>query len=454
VAPLNLKTIGAKIGLILVVSILSIAAAQARPADDHLKLGKELLSTGKFPQASAEMTKAIELDGKLAEAYRLRGWISFWMGRPEQSIADLNLAVKLDPTVYDTFTARGEVLRQLSKYDDSRKDFDKAIKINPTKPDAYYLRGLSNLLQGLHVRAKKDFSDAIRLGAKNQYVMFAYYWRGRTAEMQEDYSAAIADFSESIKRAPFAPKRGAFRQIDPKAIYMYSAGESKTTALGLLERGLCYSQLGEHAKAIADLTEVLKSSPKETLLLEKRGHAYLGLGKYQEALRDYNKALLMGTESADVYFHLGIAHLCLKKYSNAASDLKAWTDRTFWEDDRKNPFAASIMYLAYKRSQQDAKAKQAADEAVKGMAKAVGWRKSVPQMLKGKITAEQLVALADAAPKKEKTQAHCYAALYLLAESKAKDAEKQLNWVATQGDRNMLEYTVCASETAPQNVTK
>jgi tetratricopeptide (TPR) repeat protein len=439
------KTWGARLFLAaLVLSVLPTARVEAKPVDDYMKKGKQLLEAGHFPAAAADFTKAIEINPKLAEAYQLRGWILFFMGKPEQSIADLNLAVKFDPKRYDSWTARGEVLRQLAKYDDSRKDFDQAIKIDPTKPDAYYLRGLSGLLQGLHVRAQQDFTEAIKRGKNNPYLNFAYYWRGRTEEMQENYKAAIEDFTKSIRMG--APKSRFSEHIDPDAIYMYSAGEGKSTALGLLERGLSYSQIGDHKRAIADLTEVIKSSPKETLLYEKRGNAQLALGKYQDALKDFNRALLLGTESGDVYFHLGLAHFCLKKYTNAASDLTAWFDRTFWEDDKKNPLAATMTFLSMKRTKQDARATKLANDSVKGMSKTAGWRKSVPLMLKAKVSPDQFVSQTDKASLKERTQAHCYAALYLLAESKPKEAQKHLNWIKTQGDRNLLEYTISSAE--------
>lgn len=432
-----------------VFTFLSLGALEAKPADDFLRKGKELLSGGHFPAAVNDFSKAIELNPKLAEAYQLRGWILFFMGKPSQALSDLDLAIKLDPNKYDSWTSRGEVLRQLAKYDESRQDFDKAIKLKPKEPSAYYLRGLSSLLQGLHVRARQDFTTAISLAPTHKYVNFAYYWRGRTNEMQEDYKAAVADYSKSISLGSPAPRLN--KHVDPDAIYMYSAGESKSTALGLLERGLSYSQLGEHTKAIEDLTKVIAASPKETLLYEKRGLSLLALGRYKDALKDFNKALLLGTESGDVYFGLAISHFCLKKFENTASDVKAWLSRTFWEDDKKNPLAVSISYTSLKRTNQDAKAKQLAVDSIKGMAKTLGWRKSFPQMLNGKITPDQFVGLTNKAPLKDRTQANCYAALYLSGERKPKEAQKFWDRIKAEGDKNVLEFSVFSAEVSSGN---
>lgn len=419
--------------------------AETSKSVDRMKVARELLSSGNFKGTIAQCTRAIELDPKSSEAHQLRGWTIFYTGKPEAALNDLNKAIELNANRYENFTARGEVLRQLAKYDDSRKDLTRAIKLEPFRPEAYYLRGLDCLLQGLHVRAKQDFDDAIKYGKGNPYLAYAYYWRGRTAEMREDHKAAVGDFSQSIKLDP---------EMEPSFVGHHKSGnyfvpitaEKRPYALGLLERGLSFSLLGEHTKAIEDLSTVIKSSPKETLLYEKRGNAYLSLGRYADALKDFNKALLLGTESGDVYYHLGLAHFCLKRYESAADDFKAWIGRTFWQDDAKNPLVAVMAYTSLKLANQDAKAKALAADATKGMTKSFGWVKSVPLLLNGQISPEKLVSLTDAKPLKDKTQANCYAGLYLLAERKPNAAAKHFSWVLKQGDRKVHEYTLSAHE--------
>ncbi len=430
---------------LLAVLVIQNASVFAKPADDHMKLARELLSKGNFRGTIAECSKALESDPKRSEAFQLRGWTIFYIGKPADALGDLTKAVALDPKRYENFTARGEILRQLAKYDEARKDLTQAIKLNPEKPEAYYLRGLVCLLQGLHVRAKQDLTDAIKHGKGNPYLAYAYYWRGRTSEMAEDHKAAVEDFSQSITMDP---------EMEPSFVghakngnyFVPLTAEKRPYALGLLERGLSYGVLGEHAKAITDLSIVLKSSPKETLLYEKRGSAYLSLGKYADALKDFNKALLLGTESADVYYHLGLAHFCLKRYESAAADCAAWLGRTFWQDDSKTPLVAVMGFTAFKLANQDAKAAALAVESTKGMNKAFGWTKAIPQLLNGKISPGELVSMTDAKSLKDKTQANCYAGLYFLAARKPKEALKHFSWVVKQGDRKVHEYTISACE--------
>lgn len=430
----------------LFLAILSGSSpAQSKPVDDALKQAQQLIEAGRYGSARDACSRAIELDSKNSEAYQMRGWIEFCLGRPNNGLINLDQAIKLNPNRYENYTTRGLLLRELSKYDESRRDLDKAIKIDPNNPIAYYLRGLSCLLQGLHIRARQDFTEAIKRGKNHTQLGFAYYWRGRTQEMQDNCKSAVEDFSIAIKLNPDT-NAASKTHMNPQIIDMFSRNENRTSALGLLERGLCYSQLGEHVKAIADLTEVIKTTPKETLLYEKRGSSYLFLGQYNEAIKDFNKALLRGSESADVYFQLGLTHFCLKKYQNAAADFNAWINRTFWEDDSRSALAASLSYLSFKRTKQDASARRLSDDAAKGMAKANGWLKSVPLLLKGQIPPDKLVSMTESKPLKDRTQCRCYAALYLLSQNKPKEAQKHLNWILAQGDKRLHEYTVSAFE--------
>jgi len=88
-------------------------------------------------------------------------------------------------------------------------------------------------------------------------------------------------------------------------------------------------------------------------------------------------------------------------------------------------------------------------DANSGMAKTVGWRKSVLSMLQHKISAEQFVAQTEKKSLKDRTEARCYAALYLLSESKVKEAKQHFEWMKSKGDRNLLAFTILNAEFQP-----
>ncbi len=422
------------------VAIFSVA--DAKPCDEVVKTSKQLIVVGKLEQAARVLSDGIATNPKCGELFQLRGWCLFYLKKPQDAIKDVDKALALDPNRYENLTTRAEILRHLAKYDESRKVLDKAIQIDAKRPEAYYLRGLACLLQGLQIRARKDFTSAIERAPKHRYLLYSYYWRGRTAEMQGDYRSAVADFNKSVSLDKKAREQGDSKD----GFWLLTIQQQNTKGLGILERGFCYGILGEHEKAIADLTTVIGEKPKETLLYEKRGQSYLSLGRYGDALKDFNRALLLGTESSEIYYQLGIAHFCLKKFTNSASDMNAWLERTFWNDSSKTPLAIVIGYASLKRSHQDAAAKQLVDKFAELQVDEAGWTRSIAALLSARTTPDKLVSITEKLSKKEQTRARCYAALYLLCEGKTQAAAPFLKWVKEQGDKKTDEYTISICE--------
>src|SRR5262245_29707506 len=65
----------------------------------------------------------------------------------------------------------------------------------------------------------------------------------------------------------------------------------KPLAYCYFNRGSLYLTLGEHQKAINDLTEALKGRQGDSVALTRRAQAYQALGRKSEALDDFRAAL-------------------------------------------------------------------------------------------------------------------------------------------------------------------
>ena len=90
--------------------------------------------------------------------------------------------------------------------------------------------------------------------------------RGVSEMQAENYKAAIATFSEVVKRRP-------------------------EFAEGWNKRATVYYLAGEYQKSIADCAEVLKRNPRHFGALSGLGQIYPALERYDEALGWYRKAL-------------------------------------------------------------------------------------------------------------------------------------------------------------------
>lgn len=152
--------------LILFFSVLIAAAAllEARPIssaekgqadyDALLKQGDALVQAGRYDEAIAAFTKAIELSSKNGVAFRKRGEAKYGQNDLQGAIVDAGKAILLDPLDYVSYNLRGVCLFVLGRYDESLEDCETAISIEPKFADGYINRAIIK-------RVKKDYSGAL-----------------------------------------------------------------------------------------------------------------------------------------------------------------------------------------------------------------------------------------------------------------------------------------------------
>lgn len=136
----------------------------------------------------------------------------------------------------------------------------------------------------------------------------AYYYRGQYYLENGDFSKAISDFTESIKRAK---TKGALEES-----YYY--------------RGLSYFNMENFEKAIPDFTQSINNSVDnpdgQTESYMYRGRSFLMLGNYDMAIKDSSIVIQRGyADKYDwaypTYYTQGMANKKLKNYKAAVLDL-------------------------------------------------------------------------------------------------------------------------------------
>jgi WD40 repeat protein len=111
---------------------------------------------------------ALSPDGRLALSGSADGSVQLWQLplTAEQAIADLTAAISLDKKCAEAYFTRGQLLARQKDYDGAIADFTRVIDLDPCHARAYYYRGLLYSEEEKYGPAKADLEIAITIDHK------------------------------------------------------------------------------------------------------------------------------------------------------------------------------------------------------------------------------------------------------------------------------------------------
>ena len=133
-------------------------------ATDHCERGEAHYLDGEYDQAFSELTKAIEIDPRLARSYITRGMAYEDKGEHDLAIADFTKLIGIKPTGAHAYIYRGIAYGNKGEYDMAVADYSKAIEIDPMIYDAYRGRARVYYYKEEYDKAWKDVYQAQALG--------------------------------------------------------------------------------------------------------------------------------------------------------------------------------------------------------------------------------------------------------------------------------------------------
>lgn len=92
-------------------------------------------------------------------------------------------------------------------------------------------------------------------------------------------------------------------------------------SIGLVNRGICYLELGLYPQAIRGFKQSIKIDSRNSYAYHNIGLAYAKLTMYKKAIKNLTKAIYFQYDYANTYCIRGYCYMNLGKYSNAISDL-------------------------------------------------------------------------------------------------------------------------------------
>lgn len=174
------------------------AVEDRRTPDALVKSGNRNFSLGRYDQAIADFTKAIERGGGDALTYNTRGRVYFEKGRHEDALKDVNRAIELDPRSDAAWNTRGYILYTVRRYEEALRDLDRALEINPRHEGAYNHRGLVHTALERYDRALADFDEALKIDPDYHEV---YANKAEAYERKGSKREAVEAYREFLRRA-------------------------------------------------------------------------------------------------------------------------------------------------------------------------------------------------------------------------------------------------------------
>lgn len=259
-------------------------------AASHLTNGTQLLKRTEIYEAISELTQAIEIEPKYAEAYINRGLAYYHLAQYNKAISDFTQTIKLKQYTADAYASRGDVYLALNDVQNAITDYTASLK-RSKNAGILSKRGRCFLDTGNFDNAISDFSDVVQ----HRPTAIAYHNRGiayyekylHSGEKSETLELAIDDFNKSI-------------ELQPKF------------AIAYLSRGDIYGHLEQHKSQESDYSQAIVLLTDAIQKWDKDSHALIPILLWRTVA--FKKDKVKAESDLERIYHI-FAEFYLKKIS-------------------------------------------------------------------------------------------------------------------------------------------
>ncbi len=241
----------------------------------HLLRSAAYFLSRKIPPMYADADRAVKLAPKDARAHYWRGLALNELKRDKEALIEAETAVRIEPKSVEFMLLRAACKREVRPYAESIKDFDAAIKMAPRNAFALFERGLTWVLAGDNAKALTDYTASLALNPRSIQCLTA---RAQLYFEHREYALGVADYA---RIAEIQPTSAHYSELSGARLYTsdFRAGvEDAAMAIqldprdpmGHMARGLAYKELKEYEKAIADLEAAHRLFPPFRDVIQRR----------------------------------------------------------------------------------------------------------------------------------------------------------------------------------------
>ena len=233
-----------------------IASVEDAPASAYEMRGQCLLQMGRYEEAVADLTQAVDRgEEPQPRTHYLRAIARMQLGDNAAAIEDLDVCV----AYLDAEEAR------------MAEDAQYTAQIDADVLFSRYYRGIAHMQAGGYEAAIADFTACVEDGVNAETARF---WRGACSLDTGEYAAALEDFA-------FCSEAG----VEEESCLYYTA--------------LCHMGLEDYETAVEGFTECLARNVMSEQALYNRGMCYLQLGDTEKGQADLEASLSQGTARSE-----------------------------------------------------------------------------------------------------------------------------------------------------------
>lgn len=238
-------------------------SAKMAPKDFRVwnNLGVVLADLGRLPEAERAFRKGADLDSRAAEPLYNLGLMLYRAKRYQEAAVAFRQAITRDPELADAQAQLGTLLLATGRADEARRCLDKAWQLDPNSPEVLFGWGVWYQARNQPLAASSYFAQACRV-SRNQ-----------------------GQFLEALIEAGTSP------------------GVDDTSLLSLPQP---VGELGAFGPVAGELlSQALKDSPDDSILLNLKGVLAYRRGRTQEALACFRQALKSNPGNFEAHANLG-----------------------------------------------------------------------------------------------------------------------------------------------------
>jgi eukaryotic-like serine/threonine-protein kinase len=305
---------------------LALLGDSSSDADLHCVLlnnrGHIRLEQQKYDAAAADFEAAIRLSDHRVEPVRGLAHVYQRQGKTDDALKQLAIAIKLDPKIAGPRRARADILLGLGESSPDLRDvdfvkFEDHIRsLSPDQRDAVH-RDLEEAIRLESPGRNWIAYDKTKLAA-------LFHVAGSHAAAIEACSAALEiapalAFAHQLRINVLL----ALKQHDDLIRSCDIALDAVKPSAELYElRGMVKDGLEDYSGAIADYTQSLSLHGEKARLLRRRGWSYLAHDAIGPALDDFDETIRLEPSNADAYVGRGLAKVRLGNHEDAVSNAK------------------------------------------------------------------------------------------------------------------------------------